>query len=163
MEKRRNGTNDAIRLLKQDHERVKKLLSSLAETTPRALKKRQDLLEEIAEEIRIHSRIEEEIFYPAYAEAARSHEDAKLFFEAKEEHGLVDVLLPTLESEDPAGETFGAKAKVLKDLIEHHAEEEESEMFPRAQKLLGKERLEELGRELMERKEQLKESGEPVR
>jgi hemerythrin-like domain-containing protein len=146
---------DATQLLEQDHKTVKKLLASLSETTPRALKKREDLLAQIAQEIRIHAEIEEDIFYPAYEAAARTQEDRKLYYEAAEEHGLVDIVLPALEQIDPSDEVFGAKAKVLRDLIEHHAEEEETEMFPRARKLLGKERLMELGQRLQQRKEEV--------
>jgi hemerythrin-like domain-containing protein len=146
---------DAIALLTSDHETVRELLSQLEETTDRGTKKRMDLLQKLGVEIRVHARIEEEIFYPAYKAATKSKEDAKLFFEAAEEHGLVDIVLPALEDTDPTTEPFGAKAKVLKDLIEHHAEEEESEMFPKAKKLLGKERLKELGAEMEARKEEL--------
>ena len=90
-----------------------------------------------------------------YHEAERSKEDNKIDLEANEEHALVDIVLPLLEGTDPTAEEFGARAKVLKDLIEHHAEEEENEMLPRAKKLLGKERLVELGAQLTARKEEL--------
>jgi len=146
---------DAIALLTSDHETVRDLLSQLEETTDRGSKKRMDLLQRLGVEIRVHAKIEEEIFYPAYKGAAKNKEDSKLFFEATEEHGLVDIVLPALEETDPTSEPFGAKAKVLKDLIEHHAEEEETEMFPKAKKLLGKERLKELGAQMQDRKEEL--------
>jgi hemerythrin-like domain-containing protein len=154
----KNGKHhkDAIALLQSDHDTVRDLLSQLEETTERGAKKRTELVARIATEVRIHARIEEEIFYPAYKEAARAKEDLKLFFEAAEEHALVDVVLPALEEGDPATAEFGAKCKVLKDLIEHHAQEEEDEMFPRARKLLGKERLVELGEQMAARKEELK-------
>src|SRR5213075_1804099 len=126
---------DAIALLTSDHETVRDLLAQMDDTTTRGTKKRAELLTKIAREVRIHSRIEEEIFYPAYKDAAKSQEDRKLFFEAKEEHGIVDMVLPALEETDPVSDQFAAKAKVLKDLIEHHADEEEDEMFPRAKKL----------------------------
>lgn len=148
-------TQDAIALLTQDHETVRGLLTQLEETTDRGAKKRAELLAKVALEIRVHARIEEEIFYPAYKEAAKSKEDVKLYFEAAEEHGLVDIVLPALEATEPTDETFGAKSKVLKDLIEHHAEEEETEMFPKAKRLLGKETLTELGAQLAARKEEL--------
>ena len=157
-----NGQNrnhrapDAVSLLKKDHRALRALLARLEKATHRAPDRRSELLGKIAREIRVHARIEEEIFYPAYQRSARSKEDEKLFFEASEEHALVDVVLPALEDEDPAGDVFGAKAKVLKDLIEHHAEEEEDEMFPRARKLLGAKRLTELGIELARRKRILK-------
>jgi hemerythrin superfamily protein len=155
MPKNSNKSRDAIELLKADHARVKKLLAELKETTPRGLKKRQGLLAAVAPEIKVHALIEEEIFYPAYHEAAESDEERKLFYEATEEHRLVDVVLPELLDEDPSSAEFGAKAKVLHDLIEHHAEEEESQMFPKARKLLGAERLRELGAALRARKQDL--------
>lgn len=146
---------DAIELLTTDHETVRGLLAQLEDTTGRAVKKRVELVQKIAQEVRVHATIEEEIFYPAYHAATKVKEDEKLFFEAKEEHALVDVLLPELENADPASDEFGAKGKVLKDLIEHHAEEEEEQMFPRARKLLGKQRLLELGMQLQARKDEL--------
>jgi hemerythrin superfamily protein len=148
---------DAIELLTTDHENVRRLLAQLEETTARAAKKRTELVQKIAQEVRVHARIEEEIFYPAYRAAAKIKEDLKLFFEATEEHGLVDVVLPELEDAEPTTDVFSAKGKVLKDLIEHHAEEEEEQMFPRARKLLGKDRLVELGAELEARKAELME------
>jgi hemerythrin superfamily protein len=146
---------DAITLLTEDHDLVREMLTELAETTDRAAKKRLELLQRVGVAIRAHARIEEEIFYPAFKDASKTKEEAKLFFEATEEHGLVDIVLPELESTDPTTEQFGAKAKVLKDLIDHHADEEEGEMFPKARKLLGKTRLAELGSELAERKSEL--------
>ncbi len=163
--KAKNGT-DAIELLKADHETVSELLSDLEKTTDRGLKKREDLLAQLGAEIRAHATIEEEILYPAFHEAAETKEETKLFFEATEEHGLVDIVLQALEETNPSADEFGAKAKVLKDLIEHHVEEEEKEMFPAAKKLLGRERLAELGEELKARKEELLEgpsSKKPVR
>ena len=146
---------DALALLKQDHATVKALLSQLEKTTSRAGSKRNQLLEKIALEVRVHARIEEEIFYPAYREAAKKEEDEQLFFEAAEEHALVKLVLPELEGTPPGDIRFGARGKVLKDLIEHHAEEEEQEMFPKARKLLGTERLLELGQALKTRKDEL--------
>jgi hemerythrin-like domain-containing protein len=155
-----NGSRkrDALSLLRADHDTVRELLSQLEGTTARGARKREQLLQSIAQEVRVHAAIEEEIFYPAYREAARKEEDLKLFFEATEEHALVDIVLPALEETDPSSEEFGAKAKVLKDLIEHHAEEEETEMFPRAKRLLGSE-LESLGEQLEARKQDLMRSG----
>lgn len=146
---------DAIALLKADHATVRHLLSQLEETTPRAQKQRKELLARIGVEIRVHARIEEEIFYPAFRKAAKTGEDDKLFFEAAEEHGLVHTFLPRLEGTPSAGDLFGARAKVLKDLVEHHAEEEENELFPRARKLMDPEDLKELGILLADRKADL--------
>jgi len=146
---------NAINLLKKDHENVKKLLSDLESTTARGAKKRQQLLDTIESELEVHTRIEEEIFYPAFEQAGRKEDDSELYFEAREEHRLVDDVLPKLKECDPGSTEFGGKATVLKDLVEHHAEEEEKEMFPRMRKLLSNEELEELGERMEERKKQL--------
>ena len=106
-------------------------------------------------ELKVHTTIEEEIFYPAYREAARKKEDQKLYFEALEEHHVVDMVMPEMNDAIPPARVFKAKAKVLKDLVEHHAEEEEKEMFPRARKVLGAAELRELGGRMESRKRAL--------
>src|SRR5256714_9878748 len=131
---------DAISLLTQDHRKVKRLLKDLDATTERASSRREALLKEIENEIKIHSKVEEEIFYPAYKDAVRKS-DGHFYYEALEEHHLVDIVLPEMKASDVESEKFGAKAKVLRDLIEHHAEEEETEMFPKARKAMGDEEL----------------------
>src|SRR5205807_4333661 len=98
--------------------------------------------------------IEEEIFYPAYKEAVRKS-DGHLYFEAVEEHHIVDVVLTEIKAATVQSEEFSAKAKLLKELIEHHAGEEETQMFPKARKVIGNDELRELGRQIQERKLQL--------
>jgi hemerythrin superfamily protein len=147
---------DAIALLKQDHKAVKALLSELADTTNRALKTRSELLQKIAVEIKAHTTIEEEIFYPAFKAAGEMADDGKMFFEALEEHRAAgDLVLPDLLGTDVQSDQFGGRAKVLKELIEHHADEEEKEMFPRARELMDKAQLEQLGERMAQRKAQL--------
>lgn len=145
---------DAISLLIEDHRKIKRLLSALASTTERARSRREALLKEVDREIKTHSQIEEEIFYPAYRNAVRKS-DAHLYFEALEEHHLVDLVLPEIKATSVESEEFGARAKVLKDLIEHHAGEEETQMFPKARKAIAGEKLRELGRQIQERKLEL--------
>jgi hemerythrin superfamily protein len=148
---RRNAI-DAITLLTRDHGTARRLLRQLAKTTTRGASRRRALLEQVAKEVQIHARIEEEIFYPAFREAARSGDDEMLFLEAAEEHGLVHIVLPQLQKTDPKTELFSARAKVLKDLVEHHAEEEEKQLFPRARKLMGLAERQELGELLQQRR-----------
>ena len=136
---------NAIDLLKADHAKVKDILSQLSDSTERALKKRVELLGKLEMEISMHTRLEEEILYPAFKEAGSKEQDI-MYFEAKEEHRTVDSLvLPDLKLTDPGTPEFSGRVKVVKELLEHHIEEEETEMFPQAKKLLGKEKLEELG------------------
>ena len=146
---------DAIALLKEDHRKVRGLLGELEETSSRATGKREQLLATIEEELKIHTKIEEEIFYPAFREAAEKQDDKKLYYEALEEHHVVDMVMPEIGAADAASDEFGAKAKVLKDLVEHHAQEEETEMFPRAMKLMDREELLRLGGELAQAKESM--------
>ena len=106
--------------------------------TPRGAR-REKLRGKIEKELKVHTQIEEEIFYPAYRDAARKKEDKKLYFEALEEHHVVDLVLPEM-NDGASPEELKAKAKVLKELVEHHADEEEKEMFPRARKMIDKRR-----------------------
>jgi hemerythrin superfamily protein len=148
---------DAIGLLKEDHTKVRALLGELEKSSEKATARREELLEEIERELKIHTTLEEEIFYPAFREAAEKKDDLKLYYEAIEEHHVVDNVLPELKGTDPATEVFAAKTKVLKDLVEHHAEEEETEMFPRARKLMNREELVRLGEQLAQAKVSLTE------
>lgn len=147
---------DAIKLLKNDHDEVRELLAALEESTARALKKRRDLVAKIAALLEAHTTIEEEIFYPAFKAAGQKSDDDKMYFEALEEHRAAgDLVLPDLVGTDPSSEKFSGRAKVLKELVEHHADEEEKEMFPRARKLLSRDELARLGEQLEARKEAL--------
>ncbi|KPG76354.1 hemerythrin domain-containing protein [Pseudomonas libanensis] len=139
---------NAIDLLKADHERVKTLLTQLSESTERGVKKRTDLLAKLEMEITLHTQLEEEILYPAFRKAGGKEQDI-MYHEAKEEHRTVDTLvLPDLKQTDPSSTEFSGRVKVVKELLEHHIEEEETEMFPQAKKLLGKAVLDELGAEM---------------
>ena len=147
---------NAIQLLKDDHKKVRGLLTELEATTARATKTRTQLLATIAKELRVHTRIEEEIFYPALKAAAQNHDDQKMYFEALEEHRAAgELVLPDLEKTEVASDKFSGRAKVLKELVEHHAEEEEKEMFPRAKELLSADQLKELGVRMEARKQEL--------
>ena len=148
-------TEDAISLLKADHKKVKGLLEELEKTTERAAQKRTKLLGKIETELRVHTNIEETIFYPAFRDAVQKREDREMYFEALEEHHLVKMVLPELQATDPTSEPFAAKAKVLKELVTHHAKEEERDMFPEAKKVLDKEQLIELGARMAAKKKEL--------
>lgn len=148
-------TMNAIDLLKQDHEKVKALFAQLAETTSRAKKTRSKLMDQIGEELRIHSEVEEKVFYPAFREAGKKNEES-MFYEATEEHKAVNQqVLPDLESSDVDSEAFTGRARVLREMVEHHVQEEENELFPKARQLFDDKQLEELGNQIMELKKQL--------
>jgi hemerythrin superfamily protein len=147
---------DAIALLKSDHKTMRSLLGQLEKSTSRGVKTRKELLVRIEANLKAHTSIEEEIFYPAFKEASRKSDDDKMYFEALEEHRAAgDLVLPDLLGTNPASEQFSGRAKVLKELVEHHAGEEEKEMFPRARKLMDRAELSALGERMQMRKREL--------
>ena len=151
---------DAITMLKTDHDKVKKLLTELETTTERGVKTREELFATIKGELTIHEVIEEEIFYPAL----KSHPKAKdIVLEGYEEHHVVELLMGELESLDVSDPTWGAKALVMKENVEHHIEEEEGEMFRRARQVFDRQELEDLGTRMSDRKASAqRELGVPV-
>ncbi|MEO7664233.1 MAG: hemerythrin domain-containing protein [Candidatus Limnocylindrales bacterium] len=140
---------NAIAMLEADHAKVKALLSELEATTERGIKTRSELFATIKGELTVHEIIEEEIFYPAL----KSHPKAKdIVLEGYEEHHVVDLLMSELESLDVSDETWGAKAVVMKENVEHHIEEEEGEMFKKARSVFDRQELEDLGKRMADRK-----------
>jgi hemerythrin-like domain-containing protein len=151
---------DAISLLKADHVKVKGILRELEPTTERAEKTRTELFTKLKTELTVHEIIEEEIFYPTL----KQHPKAKdIVLEGYEEHGVVDTLMGELEALPVDDETWGAKASVMIENIEHHIEEEEGEMFSKARQVFDRDELEQLGRAMETRKaEAMREQGVPA-
>ncbi|MBD0369556.1 MAG: hemerythrin domain-containing protein [Pyrinomonadaceae bacterium] len=147
---------NAFELLKKDHKKVSDLFKQLEETTERAVKTREELFGKLKEELDIHARIEETIFYPAIKEAEETHE---ITLEAIEEHNVVKQLLSELDSLPVSDETWTAKLTVLKENVEHHVEEEEGEMFKGARDVLSAEQVEELGARMEAAKQKSAASG----
>jgi hemerythrin-like domain-containing protein len=140
---------DAIAMLKGDHDKVKGLLAELEATTERGVKTRSTLFATIKGELNVHEIIEEEIFYPEL----KAHPKAKdIVLEGYQEHHVVDLLMSELESLDVTDETWGAKAQVMKENIEHHIEEEEGEMFRTARQVFDRAELADLGERMAARK-----------
>ena len=151
---------DAIALLKADHQKVKRLLAELDSTTERGIKTRSELFATIKGELTLHEIVEEEIFYPEL----KAHPKAvDIVLEASEEHHVVDVLMNELEALDVSDETWGAKAMVMRENIEHHIEEEEGEMFRQARQVFDQAELDDLGGRMAARKQSAgRELGIPV-
>jgi hemerythrin-like domain-containing protein len=133
---------NAFELMKQDHQKVSGIFEKLEPTTERGVKTREELFAQLKQELDIHARIEETIFYPAIKEAKETKD---ITLEAYEEHNVVKQLLAELDELPKDDETWGAKLKVLKENVEHHVEEEEGEMFTSAREVLSREQIEELG------------------
>jgi hemerythrin-like domain-containing protein len=141
---------DALQLLKEDHELVKRLLADGEKLTERAEKGRQELFTRLKSELEIHERIEEEVLYPALRDHPKSEEIA---YEAFEEHHVVDTILSELENTPVSDPEWMAKFTVAKENLEHHIEEEEGEMFRTTRQLFSKDELEDMGRRMQEIKD----------
>jgi hypothetical protein len=133
----------ATDLLKQQHEEVKDLYARYGQTDDDDEK--QALFEELADNLAAHAIIEERIFYPAAFAGEDLQEKLR---EAVEEHLAVKRVLSDLLAMLPDEESFDAKLKVLIEMVDHHVEEEEREILPKAEKLLGAATLERLGNEM---------------
>lgn len=139
---------EATKLLRADHQLVDSLFKEYESS--RSPAKKKALIEQICQELLIHAKIEEEVFYPKVQEALK---DDELVPEARVEHETLEHLISQLEEGEPGEEEFEAKVKVLSEYVRHHVKEEQDEMFPKARKT--KLDMEELGAELTQRKEEL--------
>jgi len=149
---------DATTLLKQDHETVRRLFREFVEAAGDH-ERRRTLYRSIRQELETHSRIEEQVFYPAVMRV-RAEPARESVREALEEHHHVDGLLAELDQLEPDDDRHAAKMRVLQESVERHIDDEESAMFAQARIHLTDERLERLGRDMAILRESL--SGEPV-
>ena len=145
---------DAVELVKSDHRKVEQLFREFEEAGDRAYKTKQQLVEQITRELEVHAAIEEETYYPAVEAKARK-DGKELIAEAVEEHHVIKVLLGELGSMSSEDEAFDAKVTVLMENVLHHVEEEESELLPQSEKILGTDELTRLGEQMAARKRQL--------
>jgi hemerythrin superfamily protein len=121
------GGEDVFEMLKADHRHVQDLFTKFEDADKRA---RASIADETLTALEVHAALEEELVYPAVAEVI---DDEELINEAKEEHHVAKVLIKELRKMDAEDEGFSTKFKVLGELVSHHIEEEEGEMFPQAQ------------------------------
>lgn len=140
----------ATTLLEQQHRKVKALFKKLESGRSEP----EPLLQELANDLIAHMVIEHELFYPAVQAIDRS-----LVAESFEEHSLAEIALKRLLATDPADESFKARVVATKELIEHHVEEEEEELFPKVEKKLGEEKLEVLGKQMKVRFAEARDEG----
>jgi iron-sulfur cluster repair protein YtfE (RIC family) len=143
---------DALQLLTKDHDHVKKMLEELDDTTERAIKTREQTFAKLQSELEVHEAIEEEIFYPALKEHSKTRDIA---LEGYEEHHVVDTVIAEMGDVPVSDETWTAKFAVMKENLEHHIEEEEQDMFPKARKVFDQQELDQLGERMATRKEAL--------
>lgn len=139
-------------LIKQDHDHVKSLFEAFQEAEDQDEKGK--IAEEVMAELNVHTLLEEEIFYPAYRQLLEKEEDLEIMDEALEEHHVVHLLIKELEALGPDGERYTAKFKVLQENVEHHIQEEESQILSKAKKTEAN--SPEIAERMLQRKEELK-------
>ena len=137
---------DAITLLKNDHEKVEAVFAKYEATSSRAQKTRRKLVDQIIKELSVHAAIEEEIFYPSVRRSVEDADDEVL--EGIAEHHIVKWTLSELQTADPSDEMFHPRVTVLIEMVRHHVEEEEGEMFPSVEAAMSSDDLDDLGQEL---------------
>lgn len=145
---------DAFELLKADHQKVAELFELLESASG---KRKLDVFKRIKSELEVHTHIEETFLYPALEKPKETHD---LTLEAYEEHNVVKTLLAELSGAKSATDEWQAKAKVLRENVEHHVEEEENELFDKAGDALSEEEIESLGERMAA--ERARKKGQPV-
>jgi hemerythrin superfamily protein len=145
---------DALSLLTADHNRVRGLFTRFqAAEEEKDTATMMELAAKIIVELEVHTTIEEEIFYPEIKTANEEIKD--VVDEGVEEHHVAKTLIEEVQGLTPDDDAWAAKMKVLIESVEHHAEEEEQEMFPEVRKALDKAKLDDMGVRLEARKAQL--------
>ena len=145
---------DSLMLLTADHNRVRGLFTRFRDAQEKDdVDAMRALAEQIISELEVHTRIEEEIFYPEVRQG--SGELDETVAEGIEEHHVVDVLIDEVRQLTPGGEAWVAKMTVMMENVEHHASEEEDEMFPDVRGVLDEAALADQARRLEARKAEL--------
>lgn len=132
-------------VLKKDHQTARELFSKIEGTSQGARKTREDLFQKLRQELIAHTKAEESVFYP---ELKKKQEARGIIEEGINEHHQVDSLLDKLDGLDVASEEWLDGVRDLKAKVEHHVEEEESEIFEKAKSLLPEDQLEQMGSEI---------------
>jgi hemerythrin superfamily protein len=144
---------NAIELLESQHREVEKLFSKIEKAT--TTREKGKLFAQLADDLAMHASIEEHQFYPA----VRAKRTEDMLFESLEEHVGIKRVLADLLAISADDETFGAKIKVLKEQVEHHVKEEETDLFPKSKKVLDAKEMAALGASLQDEQRQIEERG----
>jgi hemerythrin superfamily protein len=149
------GKEDAINILKKDHDKVDDLFKDFEKAEQRSQKKK--IVAEAISELKIHAAVEEELFYPSLR--GKEKVDQALLNESDEEHHVAKLLIAELEQMNGSEDHYDAKFTVLSESIRHHVKDEEGDLFPQARKTDVD--FDALGQQLLMRKEELMKTGVP--
>ena len=146
---------NAVKMLKQQHRQVEKLFQEFEDAKSAAA--RRKVFEQIADALAVHATIEERHFYPG----VKNKETEDILLESVEEHLEVKRVIADLLAMKAGDENFEAKVKVLQEDIDHHVEEEETELFPMVEKMFDEDALETMGEAMQETQDELISAGNP--
>ena len=136
-----------VEIIKRDHRKMEELFKEYEDLSEQAFESKEKVVENIIRELRLHSEMEEVLFYPR-AEEVFDKEDSKMIEEAYAEHEVAKRLLEELSVTHPEDPQFDARVKVLNENVAHHIKEEEEEILPRVEKKLKEETLNEIGEDM---------------
>ena len=139
---------DAIAVLKDEHQVIRKLFGDFQAAGPRAIVTKGKLSAKIIEKLTVHTYLENEIMYPEVRKLLPGLEDDVL--ESYEEHHVADLLVMELVAMKPDAERFNAKMIVLIENVTHHMDEEENDWFPKVRKGLSRAQLQDIGARMVE-------------
>lgn len=145
-------STDAIVILKDDHKKIRRLFRDFQQASKGARTARGKLVDQIIEELMVHTHLENEIMYPAVRSAIPDLTDDVL--ESYEEHHVADVLCTELAGMDPNDENFDAKATVLIESMTRHIDSEEQDWFPKVREGLGRKELQTLGEAMIAKRDE---------
>jgi Hemerythrin HHE cation binding domain len=148
---------NAIDLLEKQHEEVEEMFEKFESAGRNARKTKERLCRDLADSLAVHAEIEEKIFYPE----SKQENTEEILRESVEEHLAMKRTLADLIESEIDDAQFDARMKVLKEQVEHHVEEERSELFPKVKKNCSKEELEDMGVRMEQMAEELESEGEP--
>jgi hemerythrin superfamily protein len=150
MPKSKSKAEGAIEMLKEDHAKVQKAFKEFEKLDREDTETIKQVVQTVCEGLKVHTTLEEEIFYPAVREAI---DDEDIMNEAAVEHETAKMLIDQLENMGPDDPNYHATFTVLGEYVKHHVKEEEGEMFPQAKKTDLD--FEDLGQRMKERKQEL--------
>jgi hemerythrin-like domain-containing protein len=146
-------SHEFISTLEKDHEEVQEILKKLQETSKTAVKSKEDLFMKLKQELVPHMKGEEKHFYPLLM---KKKEGKELGMEAIEEHHVAEMMLKELDSLPKDAENWNAKVKVFSEIVQHHIEEEEEEVFEKAEDLLNDDELNKIMSSFTKEKENIR-------
>jgi iron-sulfur cluster repair protein YtfE (RIC family) len=141
---------DAFQILAKDHRAVEQIFEQIEKSDNRGAKHREQLFHKVRQELKLHTQIEEKVFYP---ELKRHDGTKKLVGEALLEHGEVEQMLQEIGRLSPEDDQWSEMVNELKLAVQHHVREEEDQMFPAARRELDQSRIDEIGRRIEEMKQ----------